>query len=152
MIEIVMRTLGVEHPETYRTYQILIVAVCITFPASLPRHVTDWTVAPAIPISCLVYCCAVLFVEVFMYWNHGALSNNTAVTYFRLNFDFFDAFGTTFFAYMSQPNYFEVIKDLEKRDCAHQKRVPSATIQGCFGVDHLQKLHVHHDLLRLCRH
>ena len=64
----------------------------------------------------------VLFVEVFLYCGSKAWINEK-VSYFKINLEFFDGFGATFFAYMSQPNYYEIIGDLEKRDCVHQKRV-----------------------------
>lgn len=130
MIEIVMEVMGMEDAKQYRTLQIVLVCVLFTFPSSLPKHVTSCKIAPAFTMTCLIYCCVLLLAEIIPYWKHGAL--NSKISYFKLNMDFFDAFGTTFFAYMCQPNYFEVIKDLEKRDCNHQKRVLLIYVLICF--------------------
>jgi len=82
----------------------------------------EWKFAPFIPFITIGYCCIVLFVEVGLYWKNGAITDEP-ISYFKPNLFVFDAFGETFFAYMCQPNYYEVIRELEKRDCSHQKRV-----------------------------
>lgn len=121
MIQSILITFHYDNPESYRPYHVLFVSIFIVFPICLVKTAKSFKFAPMIPFISISYCCLVLFIESFFYWVYDKKSHK--ILYFRLDMNFFSAFGMTFLAYMCQGNYFESMRGIEKRDAFHQKRV-----------------------------
>ena len=116
--------LGVESPEDYRTYHILGIAVLV-FPICLLKSVSALRYATFVSIGAIAYTAVVLVIEMPYFWGTEEAGK---LEYFKLNWDFFSAFGIVFFAFTCQPGFYASLDKLKKRDEDHKTKVAFRSI------------------------
>ena len=121
MIQSILGNFEYSQPENVRVYHVIGLSLFIIFPICIVKSTKAWSCSPIITFAYITYCSFVLIIEVFIYWSYGVEYDK--VVYFKVDLNFFDAFGAIFFAFMSQPNFYSSISDLGKNDLIHQKKV-----------------------------
>lgn len=105
------------NPESYRVYHIIIIAI-IVFPACLLKSVNSLRYATFVSIGAIFYTAVLLVMEMPFFWD-----GKGKLELFKLNWDFFSAFGITFFAFTCQPGFYSALDKLSKRDEGHKVKV-----------------------------
>jgi amino acid permease len=121
MFQSILITLGYTDPTALRPYHVIATSILVVFPICLVNDLKSFKYAPMISFCAIGYCCVVLFVEAFIYWEYDNAPRK--IVYFRVDMNFFDSFGITFLSFMCQGAYYEALKGVDKRDLFHQKRV-----------------------------
>lgn len=122
MIQRLMKEFKVTNPEQYKNYHIVGFSVIVIFPICLLRDVSILRYATILSILSIAYTTIIVIIELPFYWINGKASMND-LKLFKLDWSFFNAFGITFFAFMSQTGFYAAIERLTKRDPQHLKKV-----------------------------
>ena len=130
LVQGALRGFGVESRADFKTYHIIAVSL-ITFPMCLLKSVNSFRYATFITIGAIGYTAILLLIQMPYYWKY-----DTHMTLFKLDWNFFNAFGITFFAFTCQPGFYSALDKLKKRDEEHKIKVAfrSCTINLGFYV------------------
>ena len=122
IIQRIMINFEVENPDKYRLYHIMGVSIFAIFPLCLIRDVTNFRYIVVLSLFSLAYTTIITVIELPFFWKNNIASFDN-MTWFKLDWSFFTAFGITFFCYMSQPNFYGAVEKLNHRDPVNIKRV-----------------------------
>eukprot|EP00830_Metopus_es_P018069 TRINITY_DN6165_c0_g1_i2.p1 TRINITY_DN6165_c0_g1~~TRINITY_DN6165_c0_g1_i2.p1 ORF type:complete len:478 (+),score=37.77 TRINITY_DN6165_c0_g1_i2:58-1434(+) len=117
LIQRILKSFEVPNSEDYKVLHTVILSCVVIFPVCLLKSVNNLRYATILSLTSITYTCVVLIVELPMYWSNSKTERK--ITLFNLDWGFFDAFGITFFAFMSQTGFFAATEKLEKRDSSH---------------------------------
>lgn len=122
MIGRIMEDYGVENPKRYRLIHILMFSVLVAFPSCLMPSINKIRHASFLPIFTMCYTILVVIIELPYYWTRK-VSTYDNMTWFKIDWGFFNSFGITFFSFASHTSYFAAIEKLKKRDTANLYKV-----------------------------
>ena len=127
LIQGALKAMGVEEEvaRNYRLYHIIGVSI-LTYPLCLLRSVNSLRYATFVSIGAIAYTAIILVIQVPFFWGTPMQGD---LELFKLDWNFFNAFGITFFAFTCQAGFYAALDKLEKRDEVHMKKV---AYRSCF--------------------
>lgn len=117
MIKGGLTLLDVSDVRSYRTYHIIAISI-VVFPICLLRSVNSLRYATFVSIGAIFYTAVLLVIEMPFFWD-----GKGKLEFFKIGWDFFSAFGITFFAFTCQPGFYSALDKLSKRDESHKVKV-----------------------------
>ena len=122
MIQRVLKNFEVKGGEDYKNLHIVLLSAIVVFPVCLLKSVSNLRYATILSICSISYTTILLIIELPFYWING-IAKLENIEYFKYDWSFLNAFGITFFAFMSQTGFYAAIEKLTKRDPAHLTKV-----------------------------
>ena len=122
IIQRIMTNFSIEDPEQYRLYHIIAVSAIVIFPFCLLRDISNFRYVIILSIFAITYTTIIVIIELPFFWKNGIASLNN-LTWFKLDWTFFSAFGITFFSFMCQPNFYSSTQNLTNKDEARFNKV-----------------------------
>jgi len=117
LIQGVLTQLDVYDPAQYRLYHIVAISA-FTFPLCLLKSVNSLRYATFVSIGAICYTAILLIIQMPYFWEKPA-----KLVLFKLDWNFFNAFGITFFAFTCQAGFYGALDKLKKRDEDHKTKV-----------------------------
>ena len=122
LIQGALTALDVTEPTHYRTIHIIAVAALV-LPLCMLKSVNSLRYATFVSIGAIAYTAILLVVQFPFFYSGDGASLRGEIEYFKLDWNFFNAFGITFFAFTCQPGFYSALDKLAKRDEDHKIKV-----------------------------